>query len=1183
MVGVWTIEIDSSPVNYKEINFERKLDTKIPSKFDAQIEFSSGINYWDLVEIKRDGTTEWKGFIEDKDEKWDKDGRFLYIGGRDTSLILWKKWSDNFIEMHEATEGFFGLVSAIELIKFLLRCPKSDPFTTYPNNKEGWGIDKGRISDCSAHRTSLGDPNWVKLRRRGYGWRNTGSPYNSINANVDAVISNVWSTNGASPYLNTEDDLNYIYSKIPWQEAIFGFENLSTLDATATNVERCFINVVWKPETSWWMAARSKTSMYVSVDGGTIWYIVGSFGGKDSIFGPNPWRTYSFDISNIVDSVTDADAVRVKFVCMSDMLYTYITHAYLSFSYVTNGEQAVKDWFDIPFEEDTIVGCYIESRIDNDSYPRNYAIYSVVKSEQVYTGYTEVDPTTTHITKSASKIDFDAYMNEDAYVYKDFTAGYFSSFMRHWVKFTPITDPIPEPAAGGEVEGNILCFWALSNALNDLYGLYGNNDAFLALTVWRDPDDIINGGAPCFNLIEYDGSTYQSTNSAELTEGSIYTFEIVRGGDNLVVTIYEDDIYWATLTLTLNAGSATFRYLFGCLTSNTATASYCECDVENLGIEVETQLVAVNSNTYRDILHSWTPTTMSNLRIRITSATANKSWAISQVYIYKADDLDYRVWKEIGSPTFPDEQYIQAVSADSAYTTPLGPLNVSRGRLLDVINDIVAKCHASYVPFECWLAMDATNTVHIKNQRGSDVSGSVSFVKGTNLGEVENNGSVADTAQRIQVVGKSEGKRQEKINSSWAEDTGEMANVNTFYEDILTEKTLANKELADLVANIALTDSAPPKEPKNILVTRDTYASMAYDVGDDATFTDSLTSLSGAHRIYNIRKTINDNGESIVITIDSARRVPDTEIKEIYRKLKELGVVGVITSDWTGEGTKEDKIDAKVVTESFSKTAKNGEESDKDITDPSWYISLVPLSYTPYGNHKDGTAVQSYTFSNGMAWKHKSEWMGLWGPNTGSGTDWFYVERRGESYIDELNVRMDQNPKFEAEIRAIRDTTGNINGVNPCNWNVGDYVLIGMYDKVTERGFVFKLIKESAGNTLKVYALWNIAGTSTEILIREIDISDHENDDIRYKLEILTDVQDDDHKFVIFNIYDLNIEGQKYPPSSIVANIDNTLNVKPFFACISADRDGSVDNLCIFYIYSYKVEWEKLNPYYSET
>lgn len=1179
MTGVWTIEVGGVSRKYKDASFERKLDTKIPSKFTATVEYNASIDYWNLVEIKRDGTTEWKGFVEDKDDFWDVDGHFINLSGRDTTIILWKKWSEGFVDMHEATKGFFGNISVVELIKLLLRIPKSDLGEEFPYNKEGWGIDKSKIAACRASRTSVGDPNWVKLRKRGYGWRNTGNPYNSISVNVDGVDTMEWTTvpsPAGSPWVEAEGDGKYIYSKTGDQEAIFTFADFSAAAPTATSIEKCFLNVLWRPEASWYFADRARVKAYISPDGGSNWYFAGYFNGKGSVFGPIVWQTFSYDVSSVINTISKADSTMVKFIVgglgEDAQLNAYIDHVYLTFSYTTGGEQTIDDEFDVVLAgPETLVGLYMESRMDEESFPINYGVLGITDVKQDYTTYIEEDGAITGVT--ATHIDFNAPMNDDAWLYKDFNAGYFNTYFDHIFEVEVVTDPI----TGGARLG----IWAVANDIADYVALGGAGKSNLAMAVQDG-----GGSQPYFTLREMNSGASLIDSSSELTEGTTYTIWIKRRAGNVKAYIYTgglDGTLFDTLEVDMAGPTNTFRYLYGCLSANTGAAINTDVNIDSLLFMTYVDLGWKNSNPFKDVIHSWTPQSITHLRIRITTEDATHAWAISQLYLYKAESLDYRVWKETGSPSFPDEQYIQAFSEDSSYTTPVGPLNIPKARLLDAIADIVGLANSTYIPYEFWLALDANNTFHIKSQRGS--ASGVTFVKGTNLGEVSKTGSVGETVQRTQVVGKAEGQRQEKISSDWTEDTGEMSNVNTFYEDVLTEKTIASREVADLVANISLSESAPPKEPKKVNVTYDPNASMAYDVGDTATFTDSLTGLSGSHRMYNIQKKVDDNGEHIILTIDAKRRIPEEEIKDIYRRLKELGLVGVLTSDWVGEADDASKVDSKVVTESFSKTAKNGTDSNNDITDPSWYVNPAPAGYTPYGNHFAGTTAQLYTFANGKMWKHKSEWMGFWGPNAGpAGADSFVIERRGESFIDELDVRMDQNPKFEAEIRAIRDTTGNINGGSACNWNIDDYVELGMYDSANVYGFFFRLIKEAAGNVLKVYACWNINGTDEySKLIREIDISDHETDDIRYKLEILTELQDDNSKYVIFNVYDLNVEGQKYPPSVIVANIDNSIVIHPFYGKLSADRNADASKLCILYIYSYKVEWEKLNPYYLES
>ncbi len=224
MAGLYTVEIGGISRKYNYIDFERMLKKTRPSTISLTVENSSDIDYFDLIEIKRDAVVEWKGFIVTKDEFWDENGLYLDIKGSNTDIIPWKKYGESFSNMHEDTKGFFGQVSAIELIKFILRNPNSDAVRDYPYNKEGWGMDKSRIGNCTARRTSMGNPNWVKLRRRGYGWRNKGTQFNSLAPDVDASISHNWrdSGAGANPWIDA-DDADYIASSTREQVDTFSF------------------------------------------------------------------------------------------------------------------------------------------------------------------------------------------------------------------------------------------------------------------------------------------------------------------------------------------------------------------------------------------------------------------------------------------------------------------------------------------------------------------------------------------------------------------------------------------------------------------------------------------------------------------------------------------------------------------------------------------------------------------------------------------------------------------------------------------------------------------------------------------------------------------------------------------------------------------------------------------------
>ena len=1319
MAGAWTIEVGGVARKYKNIKFERKLDRKSPTKFSATVEYASNISYFDLVKIKRDGTVEWKGFVEEIDIDWDKEGRYLYISGRDTTIILWKKYIENFSSMHKDTGGFFGRINANELIKFLLRTPKSDPISDYIKNKSGWGIAVGRMGELVSSRTGFGHPNWTKLRRRGYGWRNSGES-EGTQKNVDSfdsTNSSNWTETGASPYLDAKDDDNYVKSgSVTGNDAveIFGFSNLA---ANASCIEKVVLSVVWRPDTTYWSWINSHCDIYIWIESDSAWRYVGEFGGRKAPWKPNPWLTYSWDISDKFNSVDDVNKAKVKFMNMSSSLSTNITHAYLGVTYTAAGTQETYDLFDIPFEDETIMGIYIESRMDDESYPRHYKIVTVTNDKENLAAYSEEDPNS-HITVvGTDHIDFDAYQNEDAYLYKD-TADYFGTYLKHTFDVKVVTDPVENDTRLG--------VWVLSNYLDDLYGLDTGSKDYVALLIVSGI-----GTGPYFQLRERDGADVQMTgDTTELTEGTTYSIEIERVGTKLTATIFTDSTLFVELSLTLTGGNK-YRYCMPAVTYNglasedvdtnlivnnfyvvhqdfthegavpwlndgdtnyiwinnqvgsegsydeyydfyesdihtkyssidvdvatltlrckmsldttsctirpylkvEASGSWISCpaigvgttsysdyevtppagtldtlakikyarlkivyethgagagvvsiskawlhiegtgywtpdwhtdvDIDDLIIEKESApLVSVSPNTYRDIIHSWTPQSMNHLRVRITTADSNHSWGISQVYIYKAEDVDYRVYKETGSPSFPDDQYILAISEDNQYSSPIGPLNVGIARLQDAINTVIKYAHESYIPYVWWLAMDDNNTFHIADRKGSDKHATVTFNKGIQLGGVDKSQDVSDTVQRLKVMGRGEDKRQEEISSDWKEDTTAMNAVGTFIEDIIVERSLANKDVADTIALINLESEKDAKVQVKVYVSNDNYSSMACDVGDEVQIVDSLTATNDSLRIYNIIKSIEENGEHVTLVLGTPWKQIDDEWHEIYKRLKDLDLVGVYTADWMGEYDQASKVDVKEsVTDFFEKTAMNDEEtSAKEIKDPSWYVVPSPDNYTaPTGSLGDRSP-ERYDFGNGRRWERDDKKMILWGPTSGGGTQTLLVELRGPTN-ETTDITMSKNPKLVMELKAYEKT-----GESPHLWKDNDYFNVGLVNGETNKGYFFKIKKESG--VFYAYGCWcetgDLANDTVEEKIRTLTVN------TKYRFEILTEA---DNQLVIFNIYDLDRE-QKYPPSVVVMGIDTSIVVRPLYMYLSSQQAS--EKRAVVYIYRFRTEWEKV-------
>jgi hypothetical protein len=1525
---VWTISVGGTERKYTTFNFERKVRMNSPPEFKAQIEYANDIHFFDIVKIERDDVTEWKGILEEMEIEWNENGRYLNITGRDTTFLLWRKYTENFTDMQEDTQGFFGSVNASELIQFLLRNPRSDLPTDgdgieFKNNKQGWGIDVSRISALYADRTAYGDIDWTILRKRGLGWRNTGDPYKVTTKEVDAQVSNQWTNHGSSPYLDDDDDTNYISSDCVLAEVSdFSFENLTVENATAVNGVRLIIK--WKPAPSWWWWYSSNCEIQIWVESEADWYTIGYFGGKGTydLLGNDttPWRTVEFDLQYVLQTVANVNAAKIRFVEKSTMLSTKVTWCYLSVSYVEAGSQSTDDWVSLTFDEESIVGIYVESRFDNDSFPRNYKITTTGDKEK-FTTFAEVDPNN-HILKQDSDetCQFDSYQNEAAYFYKDYgingisdfeyvfsimvdtsephpyaflpfcicnnledyktlidTAGHYFIALeiansanvlsvrarlkdsggigstasatividtRYWVRvkrsagtltFKVYSSPLMREedivlnetltltdanldfryrehaitynglewaseflnsmedgsgwsrTGGVATRANETSIYAEGAASQKITATAGqgfyfeedipsaddlkidayvrvpapsseavnvdkvvnlhetdsdpqawtgvNTDPYLhdddennrivsdAVTtgnfkdIFRFADldskygslvpnsnsyirvkaklyDGVGGHATYIRLqlrlYVYHSNTWETVGNADFssTEWSYMQFNnlnlwlttltdwnlakikldviaISGGGSDkggievtysylhcegtgymgsiFLMKTYDHDVtagpdpstdYCGGVSVVLDAESSdqpekwrwkvdgfangglwlsqlsteyptadtfyrirlytkksdsgtgyfklykvegvtetllcertglsnsnygspdryTFEATFGTYNSGSAYLDWTRVEEiripHSLGYvyteyEEET-IVNVTGNIYRDIIHSWSPRTINNLKISLTQADASCGWAISQIYIYKAEALKYRVILDDEAepatpPPYLGGPYIKEISIDSPYVSAIGPLNISQNRLFDVISELCNIMNDSYVPYEWWIEYNDNNTFHMASRRGSDLSNDVVFSTGVNMEKVTYSKSITDTVQRVRVIGRGEGKRQDDVSSPWREDSTAMDDVRGFIEDVETEKSVANPDVADTLAYVKLELDASPKNVIVCTISNDTFNSMDYDVGDDVTIIDALTEINDMYRIYNIKKSVDADGEIITLYVDS----PYVDVADVYfdiwKKLKQLGIVGTVAADWSGESTDQKNVDANKLSPIFDITAKNEEALiGNDKTDPKWWSS--------------GTG--------GASWDVNTDNMVIYGGSSGAGT--IEVECRykvitnsprggaTETVSDSISIAMNQEPKFTVEFKVWEPT-----GADPTVWQDNDYVEFGSFNVVTTRGFKFQVKKESG--SFIIYAVSNMNGTWVLKKIRTIS-ANH-----KYKCEIIIDY---DGKTATFNVYDVE-SSQEFPCSAVTRKIEE-ITVTPLYG--KAYGVGGVGYRCIMHFYNMRCE-----------
>jgi hypothetical protein len=574
IMPTWTVSINGTTRKYKTFEINRKVRMDSPPEFTAMIEYADDVDFNNVITFLRDDKVEWKGFVEDLEIDWDENGRYLLLGGRDVTLLLWRKYVENFNNPIPKTGGFFGTVSASELIQFLLRTPRSDlPINQktdddcvvqqYQFNKEGWGIDSSRFKSLDAHNTdtAYGDINTTILRKRNLYWSNSGSPFQGTVKVVDDVTSLGWETcdgsgcgggHGISPYINLNTEASWIHSHTGINDvAEFTFEDLSS----ATAINSVVLVITWKPDTTWNPFINSDCHVQIWKNSIGGWCEIGDFGGRDPPWS-NPWHIVEFDISSLIQIVDDINNIKVRFI-ETGSLSTSITYASLSISYAENGTQSTDDWVSMTFDDETITGIYFECRAHPDNYPRNYKI-TCSGAREDFSDYIEEDPNN-HITLEDSNqtCDFGSYQDEIAYLYKDYGEGPLGDFEEYFSFEVDSSEPHPYAFIP----------WCLSNYLEDYKTLLNTPSHYFTAIEVGNSNNILT-----LNVAVQDvGGLRYAPSPPTILFNTRYFVKATRNGFGLRYQIFDNSLMRTEdlikdTTLISNAG--TFQYRFQAITYN---------------------------------------------------------------------------------------------------------------------------------------------------------------------------------------------------------------------------------------------------------------------------------------------------------------------------------------------------------------------------------------------------------------------------------------------------------------------------------------------------------------------------------------------------------------------------------------------------------------------------------------
>jgi len=193
--------------------------------------------------------------------------------------------------------------------------------------------------------------------------------------------------------------------------------------------------------------------------------------------------------------------------------------------------------------------------------------------EEDFTTYTEVDPNS-HILVGTNHVDFDAWQNEDAYVYKDKGIDHFGDF-RHKIDVRIV--------AAADM-GGTGALWLLSNDIDDFNGLCEASKSFLYLLANH------NLGAAHSQLVltECNNGVRYYSDFYDIDYSTWYYLIIKKVGTDFTCEIYSNSArtnLLATLTRPLHA-NLRYRYVFVANTYNASVAGiYIFTDIENLRLK----------------------------------------------------------------------------------------------------------------------------------------------------------------------------------------------------------------------------------------------------------------------------------------------------------------------------------------------------------------------------------------------------------------------------------------------------------------------------------------------------------------------------------------------------------------------------------------------------------------------
>jgi hypothetical protein len=278
--------------------------------------------------------------------------------------------------------------------------------------------------------------------------------------------------------------------------------------------------------------------------------------------------------------------------------------------------------------------------------------------------------------------------------------------------------------------------------------------------------------------------------------------------------------------------------------------------------EATTQITGITQGTITEHLPPNVSLLTANVSAGATTAVVTDAWLFNEDdHIILGDDDGEEVIQILSltdsTLTFYDPVVGNYTTANNAFALnydSFPEIDLEYARRLDDIYKIAEYCTTNSVKWQ--IEVTDAGVVNFGLRTGSDKSGSVSFVKGTNIRDDAANTDWRNEISRIYVVGKGKGDTQDQTGSGWIGD-GE-------YEHIEIDSSVTSKEAAISLAKSLLAKYSIGNNV-HVVNVRDTYATGTWGIDDDITVTDPISGFSGSYRVVKVIRNFSSKGEMVSI------------------------------------------------------------------------------------------------------------------------------------------------------------------------------------------------------------------------------------------------------------------------------------------------------------------------------